>query len=156
MKMTLADVAAHQLRVEQGRRMKIDTAVSLLAEAKERETKKKTAQLQAANGKSESDLQNEIADWLRAQRIFFVWHRTDRATTCQVGTPDFVGCSKQFGPFALEVKKPGCKETREQAGQLMHANLEGMRAGIVHSLAEAVDFLAGKQISRTDSTKEQD
>lgn len=158
MKMTLADVAAHQLRVEQGRRMKIDTAVSLLAEAKERETKKKTARLQAANGKSESDIQNEIERHLQSlgHRCYFIRCRMNAPTTfTRQGVPDFL-IVLDGQPIALEVKRRGQKESREQAGELLWFNLAGGRAGIVHSLAEAVEFIAGKQISRTDSTEEQD
>ena len=48
-------------------------------------------------------------------------------------------------PFALEVKRPGGKQTREQAGALMHAQLAGGNSAVVHSLAEAIEFLKGKQ-----------
>ena len=132
---SIAQVEAHNGRI------KIQTAASLLAEAKEREVKKKTAKLRAANGKSEAEIQQEIADWLTSRRIFFIRSRMDRATSVSVGTPDFIGFSREFGPFAIEVKKPGCKETREQAGQLLHAKLEGARVGIAHSLKEAIQIL---------------
>jgi hypothetical protein len=125
------------------------TTAWLVAHEAERRAKKRTQRITRPQPKTEADIQFEIAEWLRGQRAFFVWHRTDKPSTAQVGTPDFVGCSKSFGPFALEVKKPGGKETREQAGALMHAQLEGMRSGVVHSLEEAVAFLtqipSGKQ-----------
>ena len=128
------------------RATRFTTAWFVAHEAAKR-TKKQTQRLSARpSEKSEAEIQNEIADWLRSQRAFFVWHRMDAPTTCAVGTPDFVGCSKTFGPFALEVKRPGGKETREQAGALMHAQLEGMRAAVVHSLAEAVEFLTRQKL----------
>jgi len=43
------------------------------------------------------------------------------------------------------VKRPGQKQRREQAGELMRCELAGGRAAVVHSLAEAVEFLKGKQ-----------
>lgn len=126
------------------------TSAWFVAHEAARRAKKQTQRLTARPpAKSEAEIQQEIADWLRSHRAFFVWHRTDKATTCAVGIPDFVGCSKAFGPFALEVKKPGGKETREQTGALLHARLEGMRAGVVHSLVEAVEFLNSKQAIET-------
>lgn len=134
---TLSKVQEHNARV---RPLKIDTAASLLAESKERETKKKTAKLRAANGKSEAEIQQEIAAYLDSIRAFYVWHRTDKPMTARVGTPDFVGISKGIG-FAIEVKRPGFKPTVEQSGQLLHAKLEGARTGIAHSLEEAIAIL---------------
>ena len=122
------------------------TSAWFVAHEAERRAKKATQRLDPrAPRQREAEIQQEIADWLRSQRAFFVWHRMDRATTCALGTPDFVGCSRHFGPFVLEVKRPGGKETREQAGQLLHAQFEGMRAGIVHSLPEAIKFLTQRE-----------
>lgn len=94
-----------------------------------------------AAGKSEAEIQQEIAGWLRGLGLecYFVRSRMDRATTNAVGTPDFIGWRKGR-PFALEVKKPGCKETVEQAGELMRGQLAGGKSAVVHSLAEAVEF----------------
>ncbi len=131
---TLAQVEAHNSRV------RMPTAASLLAEAKERETKKKTARLRAANGKLEAEIQQEIASYLDSIRAFYVWHRTDKPMTARTGTPDFVGISKGIG-FAIEVKRRGFKPTVEQSGQLLHAKLEGARTGIAHSLEEAIAIL---------------
>lgn len=122
------------------------TSAWFIAHEAERRAKKQTQRIaaEARRNKSEADIQQEIAEWLRGQRAFFVWHRMDAPTTCAAGTPDFVGCSKSFGPFALEVKRPGGKATPEQQAALHHARLEGMRAAVVYSLAEAVEFLKGK------------
>lgn len=64
-------------------------------------------------------------------------------TTNAVGTPDFVGWIRGV-PFAMEVKRPGRKQTREQAGALLMAQLAGAKAGVVHSLEEAVEFLKAR------------
>lgn len=94
---------------------------------------------------SEAEIQQAIADWLRGhgRDCWFVWHRTDRPTTCAVGVPDFVGWMRGV-PFCLEVKKPGRKQTREQSGQLMHAQLAGGRSAVVHSVEEVIQFFNGQ------------
>jgi len=130
-------VAEHNAKV---RPLKVETTVTLLARNHQKIAAKKATQLIKANDKSEAMIQEEVAQFLRGKRAYFVWHRLDQRTTCAVGTPDFVGFSKGFGPFCLEVKKPGCKETREQAGQLFHAKLEGAKVAVVHSVKEAEEF----------------
>ena len=134
---TDAEVDAHNLRVR-------PQPAALMAEAKERDTLKKTARLRAANGKSESEIQQSIAAYLdsHGRECFYVWHRMDQPTTCRVGTPDFVGWIRGK-PFALEVKRPGAKETREQAGELLRGQLAGAKVAVVHSLGEAVKALVG-------------
>ncbi len=100
------------------------------------------ATLPAKVAPREAVIQEQIANHLRSlgRECYFVWHRTDRPTTCAIGTPDFVGWLRGR-PFAMEVKKPGGKQTREQAGALMQAQLAGAKSRVVHSLAEAVEFL---------------
>ena len=134
---TDAEVDAHNLRVR-------PQPAALMAEAKERDTLEKTTRLRAANGKSEAEIQQSIAAYLdgHGRECFYVWHRMDQPTTCRVGTPDFVGWIRGK-PFALEVKRPGSKETREQAGELLRGQLAGARVAVVHSLAEAAKALAG-------------
>ena len=134
---TDAEVDAHNLRVR-------PQPAALMAEAKERDTLKKTDRLRAANGKSESEIQQSIAAYLdsHGRECFYVWHRMDQPTTCRVGTPDFVGWIRGR-PFALEVKRPGAKETREQAGELLRGQLAGAKVAVVHSLGEAVKALVG-------------
>ena len=134
---TDAEVDAHNLRVR-------PQPAALMAEAKERDILKKTDRLRAANGKSESEIQQSIAAYLdsHGRECFYVWHRMDQPTTCRVGTPDFVGWIRGK-PFALEVKRPGAKETREQAGELLRGQLAGAKVAVVHSLGEAVKALVG-------------
>lgn len=98
---------------------------------------------------SEAEIQEQIATYLRSFGIecAFDVNRMDRPTTCQVGRPDFIGGLRGVG-FAMEVKRPGCKETLEQAGQLLRWQLCGFRVAVVHSLAEAVEFITGKVLSK--------
>ena len=93
---------------------------------------------------SEAEIQQSIAAYLdsHGRECFYVWHRMDQPTTCRVGTPDFVGWIRGK-PFALEVKRPGAKETREQAGELLRGQLAGAKVAVVHSLGEAVQAVVG-------------
>jgi hypothetical protein len=96
------------------------------------------------SSKLESQLQQQIAERLASfgRNCYFVWHRTDRPSTCKVGTPDFVGFA--FGrPFAIEVKVKGGKVSTEQHGHLFHAQLAGAKTCVVWSLPEAEEFIAG-------------
>lgn len=126
-------------------RPKIETAVSLLAKAGEAKRLKSTTQMLKANrsAKSEADIQGEIENFLKSlgTSCWFTRSRMDRATTQRVGIPDFV-CLYRAVPFVIECKRPGCKETREQAGELLWFKLAGGHAKICHSLDEAKQFLA--------------
>lgn len=116
-------------------------------EARRREAKPSTQQSRQGGSKAstlrESAIQEAIAAYLNGLGLgcYYVWHRTDKPTTCRVGTPDFTGWI--YGkPFALEVKRPGKKETREQAGELLRGQLAGAVVAVVHSISEAVFALA--------------
>ena len=123
MKFTLADVAAYEAKRKW----------------------KAPAQPTAPSKQSESEIQEAISAYLRGfgRDCQFVRSRMDKPTTYALGTPDFVGVLRGV-PFALEVKRPGCKETREQAGQIMAWQLAGARVAVVRSLTEAQEFVAGK------------
>ncbi len=100
-----------------------------------------------AKGKAlaESEIQEAIARYLRGfgHDCNFAVSRMDRPTTGTVGQPDFLGGLRGVG-FALEVKRPGGKVTQEQAGQLLRWKLCGFRVAVVHSVAEAVQFIVGQ------------
>lgn len=99
--------------------------------------------------KSEADIQGEIEDYLRGlgHVCWFTRSRMDCPTTNRPGTPDFIGILRGV-PFTFEVKRPGCKETREQAGELLWFGLAGGTSAIVHSLAEAVATIAALPSSK--------
>ncbi len=126
-------------------RPRIETAVSLLAKAGEEKREKKTTQMLAANRstKSEADIQQEIETFLKSlgTSCWFTRSRMDKATTQRVGIPDFV-CLYRGVPFVIEAKRPGCKPTQEQQGEMLWWKLAGGHAKVCHSLDEAKQFLA--------------
>lgn len=97
----------------------------------------------APTTEAEADIQDAIEGYLKSlgTSCFYIRHRMDRATTCAVGCPDFIGWLGSK-PFALEVKKPGQKPTTAQLGMLLWAQLAGAKAEVVHSLSEATEVLA--------------
>lgn len=125
-------------------RPKIETAVTLLAKADEQRRLKKTTTMVKANKstKSESDIQAEIEAYLKSlgTSCWFTRSRMDKATTQRVGIPDFV-CLYRGVPFVIECKRPGCKETREQAGEMLWFKLAGGHAKICYSLTDAKEFV---------------
>jgi hypothetical protein len=90
----------------------------------------------------EADLQNAIAGYLDGlgKCCYYVWHRTDKASTCKKGTGDFVGWIGGK-PFVIEVKRPGRKAEPEQAGELLRATLAGAKVTVAYSLQDAVTFI---------------
>jgi hypothetical protein len=92
----------------------------------------------------EAEIQDAIETLLKSfgRDCYYVRSRMDKPTTCKVGTPDFIGWLRGM-PFQLEVKRPGAKETREQAGELMRGRFAGSTSAIVHSVAEAEIFFRG-------------
>lgn len=94
---------------------------------------------------SEAALQSQIAAYLRSlkHRCYFVWHRTDRPSTCAVGTPDFIGVFEGRA-FVIEVKVGARKATQEQNAALLCAHLAGARSGVARSVAEFVEIMEGK------------
>ena len=85
-------------------------------------------------------IQGEIAAHLDSIQAYYVWHRTDRPSTCAVGVPDFVGCVRGV-PFGLEVKRKGGKATVEQHGELLRIRMAGGKTAVVWSGPEAVEFI---------------
>ena len=95
----------------------------------------------------ESVIQEQIANYLRrfGHQCAFDVQRMDKPTTGTVGRPDFLGGLRAVG-FAMEVKRPGQKETREQAGELLRWQLAGFKVAVVHSIEEAVAFVTTQVI----------
>ena len=101
------------------------------------------AGLSSSGAKCEADIQEQIESLLKSygRDCYYYRARMDKPTTGRVGTPDFIGWIRGR-PFMLEVKRPGGKQTREQAGELMRGQLAGAESAIVYSLEEAVEFFA--------------
>jgi hypothetical protein len=90
----------------------------------------------------EADIQEQIETLLKSygRECYYFRARMDKPTTGRIGTPDFIGWLRGR-PFMLEVKRPGGKQTREQAGELMRGQLAGAVVSVVHSAEEAASFL---------------
>ena len=90
----------------------------------------------------EADIQETIETHLKSfgRDCYYFHARMDKPTTGRVGTPDFIGWLRGK-PFMMEVKRPGGKQTREQAGELMRGQLAGAESAVVYSLDDAVEFL---------------
>jgi hypothetical protein len=90
----------------------------------------------------EREIQEAIASYLKSfgHACKFTVARMDKPTTTTPGQPDFIGVLRGVS-FAMEVKRPGCKETREQSDELLMWQLAGSKVAVVHSVAEAVEFV---------------
>ena len=67
----------------------------------------------------------------------------------EVGTPDLVCCSKEFGFCAFEVKKRGNEPTPVQFAVLRSIRSAGGKAGVVYIDSfekDIMDILYGKQV----------
>lgn len=123
-RMTEAEVAAHNIRLHA---KKLSPAQTVTLE-------------ECAELENERELQDQVASYLRFKQIPFVRSRTDKRTTNQVGTSDFICCVN--GRFlALEAKMPGKRPTAEQEAFLEAVRLAGGHACVVHSLGKAVEAL---------------
>jgi len=104
--------------------------------------KPKRTKIDRKNQPLEKVIQQQIARHLDSiGECYYVWHRTDRAHTCAVGTPDFVGAWRGV-PFVMEVKRPGQTTTVEQEQHLTKAAYAGMKALVVYSLDDVKQFLS--------------
>ena len=92
----------------------------------------------------EKEIQGQISAYLRSfgSDCHFDVCRMDKATTGQLGRPDFLIALRGVG-LAIEVKRPSGKVSREQAGSLLLWKLAGFHVAVVHNLAEAVEFVTG-------------
>ena len=90
----------------------------------------------------EKEIQKQIAAHLdKLAGCYYVWHRMDRAHTCAVGTPDFVGVWRGVG-FAIEAKRPGENCTPEQSKHLIAAAVAGIKTMVAFSLDDVKKFLS--------------
>ena len=96
--------------------------------------------------RTERQLQNQIADYLRLKGIPFIRSRMDRKTTVRVGVLDFNCCVPPHGKFiGLEVKLPGESPTEEQDKEIEAINRAGGMAVIVsclHDVKQVVDLFS--------------
>src|SRR3990167_7798940 len=60
------------------------------------------------------------------------------------GEPDLIGCLRGQA-FAVEIKRPGGRATKLQAHRLAAWTRAGARAGVAHTVEEAVDIVTGQR-----------
>lgn len=87
--------------------------------------------------KTEKQLQQQIADYLRLRGIPFYRSRMDKRTTNKRGQPDFLCCVARpiIGRFvAFECKLPGQHPTEEQQRELEAIRNAGGIAAVVYDL----------------------
>lgn len=102
-----------------------------------------TTQEVLSRKRPEKEIQKAICQYLSIlPRCYFVWHRMDQRTTCQVGTPDFVGFYWAT-PFVIEVKAKGQKLTFDQHVHIERAQEAGARALVAYSLDDVIKFIEG-------------
>lgn len=95
--------------------------------------------------RSERDLQNQIADYLRLRDIPFYRQRMDKRTTGKVGTPDFICCVAGYF-VAFECKRPGGKLIEEQARQIQairDANGQAVEVTTLEQVKRILDNIEG-------------
>lgn len=120
MRMTMAEVLAHQARVNK-------------APASER----------APYDGEESDVHQKIIEHCKRMGWVYRRDRMDRASTGQVGWPDFsIACRDGKAAF-IECKRKGGKPTTEQAGTIHWLKSLGHVAAVVWSYEEFCEVVKG-------------
>jgi VRR-NUC domain-containing protein len=70
-----------------------------------------------------------------------VWHRTDRATGCLPGTPDFIVPISGARIFWVEFKLPGKKLSKDQEEFRRYLESVGHKLHVVFSAAQAIEIM---------------
>ena len=91
----------------------------------------------------ENDLHDQIFEYCKLKDYLVIHSRTDRATTNEVGTPDFVIMRPYGVTILLECKAKGNKATTAQLAKLAHAKKLGFVAEIVDNFDDAIRFIEG-------------
>lgn len=89
-----------------------------------------------ASDDREAQLQQRIADWLDEKRWPYVRQRMDRATSCQVGVPDFIIAAPAGKTLWIECKVVGNKLSQEQVVWIHRLETSGHNARVVYSFDE--------------------
>lgn len=98
---------------------------------------------EAADLKSERELQNQIENWFRLNGIPAFRQRMDRKSNMPIGTPDFLVCYK--GRFiALECKVGNNEPTIEQMNCLTAIHKAGGTCEVIRCLQDVKKLLLGQ------------
>jgi hypothetical protein len=142
-RMTQSQLTAHELKMAQSAARKLakahDRGLATEMESKGFVFEKLDQREVGAGG-----IQEQIKTYLKSLGVSctYCWHRTDVPATTEYPEPDFIG-GYMGRAFAMEVKRRGQKQTRDQAGRMMQWNLCGHAVAVVHSLNEAKVFIGG-------------
>lgn len=99
-------------------------------------TKLDPAPTDAIGAGQETKLHQDIEDDLRYRRWLFIHSRTDTPTTTQLGVPDFTIFPPDAKGFFIECKTVVGKQTANQRGFQLAAELSGYSYHIVRSFSE--------------------
>lgn len=88
----------------------------------------------------EGKIQRTIEQWLELHGVFVIRSQMNKRTTTKPGTPDLLFCYDQK-PFALEIKRPGKKPTKEQNVVIEHMANNGWITGWFFDAKTAIDFI---------------
>lgn len=101
---------------------------------------------QKARRRTEKEDQRIFAAWLKLQvdkcLLRYLWHRTDKASTATVGTPDFIVALPSGRTSWIELKAPGNSESTEQQAFRESLLKLGHSATVCHTGAEAIALIA--------------
>lgn len=90
--------------------------------------------------KSEKQLQEQVANYLRQHDTWFCRSGMHRRTSTPVGTPDFL-LAWHGRPVAIECKAEGGKQTYEQYAVELAMRLNGWEYHLIRSLPELIKVL---------------
>jgi len=89
----------------------------------------------------ESELHSQIEDYLKMNRFYYIHSRTDKRSTNNIGTPDFVICGPNGSTWFVEVKRKNGKLSKEQT-VVRHILLAlGHKYAVIHSMTEMIYFI---------------
>lgn len=94
----------------------------------------------AVGDDEESKLHQQIEDYCKQRRWYYVHSRMDRATTTALGVPDFIIAAENQTHW-IEAKGPKTKVTREQEGTMHWLQSLGHNADIVRSFPEFLSVI---------------
>ena len=89
-------------------------------------------------------LHEQIEDYCRSKGWLYVHSRTDKASTNQIGTCDFIIAADNGKTYWIEAKRKGGKPTSTQLGMIAWLKKLGHTACIVWSFEDFLDVVEAK------------
>jgi len=98
--------------------------------------------LAKANHRLEREEQRIFGAWLKLHELPYCWHRTDRATGCLAGVPDFWVGKDGAGAW-IEFKSASGALSEEQEAFAAKLKANQIAFYVVHNAAEAIAIVKG-------------